>query len=296
MAWVLARHCIALALVALDMLVRAVRLRLLLSGSGEPRPSFWSALSINAYGEAASAVTPGRWGGDPIRFFALRRAGVNASASLASLAVETLIDWVLLGAAAVVLGLTFADTAAAGARRLLNLATKPEARIFVAATLVLIVAAAVALRRHRPRLPAAARAIPAAWLCARQLGWKTLLGAGALTAASMIARTAILPVLVAGRADIGVVPLVLGSFTLLYGQLLLPTPAGAGAVELGFLGGFAGTLRGSELAGLLLAWRIYSLVIGAALGAILLARSGLARYWMSRRYRSSNVPNVRSQE
>ena len=62
----------------------------------------------------------------------------------------------------------------------------------------------------------------------------------------------------------------LGSFALLYSQLILPTPSGAGAVELGFLGGAAGDLGHNE-GWLLLAWRFYTNGIGVLLGVWLAA-------------------------
>ncbi|MFL5401729.1 MAG: hypothetical protein ACJ8BF_02815, partial [Gemmatimonadales bacterium] len=61
------------------------------------------------------------------------------------------------------------------------------------------------------------------------------------------------------------------SFALLYSQLILPTPSGAGAVELGFLGGAAGDLGDSE-GWLLLAWRFYTNGFGVLLGVWLAAR------------------------
>jgi uncharacterized membrane protein YbhN (UPF0104 family) len=80
-------------------------------------------------------------------------------------------------------------------------------------------------------------------------------------------------------------PLVVGSFALLYSQLVLPTPSGAGAVELGFLGGAAGDL-GSGEGWLLLAWRVYTNGIGVLLGVVLAVRiygwpalRQLARRW-----------------
>jgi hypothetical protein len=54
-------------------------------------------------------------------------------------------------------------------------------------------------------------------------------------------------------------------------QLLLPTPSGAGAVELGFLGGAAGELGGRETS-LLLEWRFYTNAVGLLLGAWLALR------------------------
>ena len=83
-------HLGALALVVGDILIRAVRLRLLV-GDAWTRGLF-SAVRINAYGDAASAVTPGRLGGDPARFFALRQAGVATPPAVVALGVEHVVD------------------------------------------------------------------------------------------------------------------------------------------------------------------------------------------------------------
>jgi uncharacterized membrane protein YbhN (UPF0104 family) len=79
--------------------------------------------------------------------------------------------------------------------------------------------------------------------------------------------------------------MVLGSFALLYSQMVLPTPSGAGAVELGFLGGAAGDL-GTGTGWLLLAWRFYTNGIGVLLGIALAVHAygwpvlrQLARRW-----------------
>jgi uncharacterized membrane protein YbhN (UPF0104 family) len=66
-------------------------------------------------------------------------------------------------------------------------------------------------------------------------------------------------------------PVIFGSFALLYSQMVLPTPSGAGVVELGFLGGAAGEL-GDGQGWILLAWRFYTNGIGALLGVWLAAR------------------------
>jgi uncharacterized membrane protein YbhN (UPF0104 family) len=89
---------------------------------------------------------------------------------------------------------------------------------------------------------------------------------------NLATRVAILPVLaltLANPPDLG--PMTLGSFALLYSQLVLPTPSGAGAVELGFLGGAAGDL-GQGDGWLLLAWRFYTNGVGVLLGVWLAAR------------------------
>ncbi len=289
----LAPHLVALALVVGDMLVRAARIRLLMPNA---RLSLWQAIAVNAYGEAAAAVTPARLGGDPARFLGFRRTGVDTPSALAGLGVETLIDWALLAAASLVLGLAFADTGAAGVRRLVHLAASKEARLLVVGVLGLLVVGAMAARWYRRRLATGpALSLAEAWRRALELGWRTVGIAASCTAMSIVAQTAILPILVGGSAGIDTRAVVLGSFALLYGQLFLPTPAGAGGVELGFVGGFAGALSAGELAALLLAWRVYTLMLGAGLGGVLLARSWLARSWSRRRYNARSSLKVRSQ-
>jgi uncharacterized membrane protein YbhN (UPF0104 family) len=66
-------------------------------------------------------------------------------------------------------------------------------------------------------------------------------------------------------------PLFFASFVLLYAQLILPTPSGAGVVDLGLLGGAAGDLGGATL----LWWRFYSSGIGVLVGAVVLVRARL---------------------
>jgi uncharacterized membrane protein YbhN (UPF0104 family) len=94
-----------------------------------------------------------------------------------------------------------------------------------------------------------------------------------LSLVNVVARTAILPVLVLTLPDppsLG--PVVLGSFALLYSQMVLPTPSGVGAVELGFLAGAAGSL-GDEGGELLFWWRFYTSAVGVLLGLGLAART-----------------------
>ncbi|HEY9015485.1 MAG TPA: hypothetical protein VIM84_10535, partial [Gemmatimonadales bacterium] len=89
---------------------------------------------------------------------------------------------------------------------------------------------------------------------------------------NILTRVAILPVLALTLdhpPELG--PMMVGSFALLYSQLLLPTPSGAGAVELGFLGGAAGDL-GNDQGWLLLAWRFYTNGLGVLLGVWLAAQ------------------------
>ena len=107
---------------------------------------------------------------------------------------------------------------------------------------------------------------------------------------NLATRVAILPVLVLtlpSPPPLG--PVAVGSFALLYSQLLLPTPSGAGAVELGFLSGAAGGDLGRREGLLLLAWRIYTNGLGIVMGVGLAAHAygwpalrALVRRWSHR--------------
>ena len=100
-----------------------------------------------------------------------------------------------------------------------------------------------------------------------------LLVSAALGFVNLASRTAILPILMATlpvTPPLG--PAILGSFALLYSQLALPTPAGAGIVDLGLLAGAAGNTGAGGLA-LLIWWRFYTTFIGVGLGGWLAIRT-----------------------
>ena len=55
--------------------------------------SVWAkVIAINAYGDAASALTPARIGGEPARFVALKRTGVTTTAAVVATDVGVLGD------------------------------------------------------------------------------------------------------------------------------------------------------------------------------------------------------------
>jgi len=258
-------HAAALGLLLADILVRAARLRLLL---GDHPPPLRHAVAVNALGDAASAVTPARLGGEPARLVALSRYAVPLGPGVVALGVERLVDLslaALVGAAVVVfLGdRGFADFDAIAER----LTTRRALPWLVAVGAAVLVSAAVAIRlRHR--LPSAVgRSLREAVTAARALPGRRLAGAVALTVVSMAARVAILPVLLAGTGAPGpMLPAAVGSFALLYAQLILPIPAGAGGVELGFIAGVSPLMGPAETATLLVTWRIYTLLLPAGLG------------------------------
>ncbi|HXE56506.1 MAG TPA: lysylphosphatidylglycerol synthase domain-containing protein, partial [Gemmatimonadales bacterium] len=85
-------HLICLGLVALDLAARAWRIQWLLRGLGH-RVGFGEMFAVNAYGEAACALTPLRVGGEPARLAAMSRARVPASAALVAIGYEVLAAW-----------------------------------------------------------------------------------------------------------------------------------------------------------------------------------------------------------
>jgi uncharacterized membrane protein YbhN (UPF0104 family) len=93
----------------------------------------------------------------------------------------------------------------------------------------------------------------------------------------MAARVSVLPVLLWGAGALrDPVTAVVGSFALIYAQLLLPTPAGVGGVELGFVFGVAPLLPPVEVAGLLVTWRVLTVGVPAGLGGLLFVQARLA--------------------
>jgi len=274
-AWLV--HPAALGLIALDILVRAVRLRLLL---GAPRaPRLIDAVAVNAYGDAASALTPGRLGGEPARFVGLKRYRVDTAPALVVLAAERVVD---LSLVALVTVASLAFLGERGFRDIAALALRivsPGFLPWVGVVVALVVLSGIAAWRLRHRFPPVVEhSLREALRETRRLSPAVLAGAAALTAVSMLARVAVLPVLLLAFVPLPhPVAALVGSFALIYSQLILPTPAGVGGVELGFVAGLAPMLPPADTAALLVAWRLYSLVIPAGLGGVLLLRDVAVR-------------------
>lgn len=105
-----------------------------------------------------------------------------------------------------------------------------------------------------------------AWAYYRRLPAWPLIASVPLTLVSLAARVAILPVLALTLANPPAMgPLIFASLILTYGQLALPTPSGAGLVEIGFLGGAAGDM-GARYGSILFVWRFYTTILLVALG------------------------------
>ena len=264
---------LALALVSLEALLRAWRLQWLTPRGRRPR--YWRAFAANAYGDVVSIATPGRLGGDPARFLTLTRSGTDGATALVALGAEQAIDWLVLGVAGVALVAAFGEEGVHGLAAIWRRVTAIHFMPWLLLVAALVVAGAIAAHVYRRRHPGVLhQSLRRALASARALPPRQLAVATALTTLASALRVAVLPVLLLpyhAHAQLGAV--ILGSYGLVYGQMLLPTPAGAGGVELGFVAGFAGSLSAARLAGLLVAWRIYTTGFDAALGALWFAGS-----------------------
>ncbi len=276
---------VCIALVVIDLVARAWRIQWIVQGLGH-RIGFWDSFVLNAFGDAACALTPLRIGGEPARLAGMLRSRVPATAAFVAISLELLAAWPVILVVGGWLVWRFAPSwwSLAGPR-LAGAAADAWPWVLVVA----LVSAVLWWYARKVASPAArlvGRPVRRAMVYWRRMPRWPLVASLPLSFLNLATRVAILPVLastVPQPPEIG--PLVLGSFALLYSQLVLPTPSGAGAVELGFLGGAAGDL-GSRAGWLLLAWRFYTNGVGVILGIGLAAHAygwpalrRLARRW-----------------
>jgi uncharacterized membrane protein YbhN (UPF0104 family) len=281
-------HLLCIGLVAADLLARAWRIQWIVQGLGQ-RVSLWDSFVLNAFGDAACALTPLRIGGAPARLAGLLRSRVPAPAAFVALSLEVLAGWpvVLVAAGWLIWRYAPAWWDMAGPR--LESAAEQAWPWVLAVGILSLLAWRMARRFASPAAHQLRRPVKRAMVYWRRMPRWPLLASVPLSFVNLATRVALLPVLALTLPDPPAMgPLVVGSFALLYSQLVLPTPSGAGAVELGFLGGAAGDL-GSGEGWLLLAWRIYTNGVGIVLGVALAAHvygwpavRELARRWGDR--------------
>jgi uncharacterized membrane protein YbhN (UPF0104 family) len=264
-------HLICIGLVAADLVARAWRIQWIVQGLGY-RMSFKDTFVLNAFGDAACALTPLRLGGEPARLAGMLRSGVPAPAAFVGISLEVLAAWPVIILAMGWLAWQYAPAWWLSAGPRLSAAAQ-EAWPWVVLVLVASLIAWVYARRvTSPIARHLERPVRRALVYWRGMPRWPLVASVPMSLINLVTRVAILPVLALTLPNPPALgPMMVGSFALLYSQLLLPTPSGAGAVELGFLGGAAGDL-GSHQGWLLLAWRFYTNGLGVLLGVWLAAR------------------------
>lgn len=267
----LAAHAICCVLVAIDLATRALRFQWLLAGLRTP-VSFRDAFVMTTVGDAAAAVTPNRVGAEPARLAAAAFAGVPVTAAVVAVTIEIICTFPVTVGAAGWLALIYAPRWWHSAKPLLAETVSRTWPWIV----VLIVAGLVAWIVVRRALPKASKEVKRgtrrAWAYARRMPAWPLIASVPLTFIGLAARVAILPVLALTLPfppPIG--PLTFGSFALLYAQVLVPTPSGAGLIDLGFVGGAVGDL-GEHHRRLLFIWRMYTTAAVVGIGVIVALR------------------------
>ncbi len=280
-----AAHALCLALVAIDLLARAWRIQWLVQGLGH-RMSLWDSFIVNAFGDAACALTPLRLGGEPARLAGMLRSRVPATAAFVAISLEVLAAWPVIIVAAGWLAWRYAPEWWLSAGPRLGAAAAAAWPWVVLVAIVSLIAWRMARKVASPAAHQLRRPVRRVLVYWRRMPTWPLIAGIPMSFLNLATRVAILPVLaltLPNPPPLG--PLAVGSFALLYSQLVLPTPSGAGAVEFGFLGGAAGDLGGSE-GWLLVLWRFYTNGIGVILGVVLASRiygwpavRRLARRW-----------------
>lgn len=261
-------HVLCAVLLVADLMGRAVRIQGYLRALGRPI-RFRQAFELNAWGDAAAGLTPMRFGGEMAKLAGLLRASVPPPLGVLALGLEAAITYPLVALFGGWLAWRFAPAWWQHARPAVNQAIEAGWPWVIGVGAVTLLGGMLmwAWRRRAPK-----RARPATasgWIGSRH-AWPLFAGA-ALSLFNVVARTLMLPILaltLPQHPPFGV--MAFGSFILLYSQLILPTPAGAGAVDLGFLSGMAGDLGAGSTA-LLVAWRFYTVGAGTLLGVGLAA-------------------------
>lgn len=263
-------HAACLGLVVVDQVARALRLLVVLKALGSP-VSFKRAFIINALGEGASSVTPMRLGGEPMRLAEMIRSRIPAGVAVVSIGVEVMMAWPFIVLCGAFLVWMYAPRWWEAVSPTLP-GVVEDAWPWVAGVALLSGAAIVALRRLAPHSSGTLMgSLRMALANARRMPPKLLLASIPCTLLNVASRTLILVVLAsAAPAPVSHGAVALGSYTLLYSQLILPTPSGAGTVDIGFLGG-AGGYVGQGATQVLLFWRFYTVALPISLGFLLAA-------------------------
>lgn len=268
-------------------MARSWRTQILVRGVGHDL-GFRRSFAINAFGDAAATLTPLRVAGQPARVLALVHDGVPVDATVVAVGVEAVITYATVAACALVLMVAAVPdwwSAMRGATVAAGGAVGPW--LLAGAVLATLLWVGRRWSRRTSTTPAADgaggpagntprpfRRLRGMWALVRLVPLRAQLLAIPLSVVNVVARVAILPVLAQSFVDpAGWGAVWLGSFALLYGQLVVPTPAGAGVVDAGFLAG-AAAVGDTEAGRVLFWWRLYTSGVGLVLGLLL----GAPRY------------------
>lgn len=274
-------HALCLAAVALDLTLRAMKIRLSGASIGIP-VSFGVAMRTGLAGDFAAAITPARTGAEPARYLVLAKARIPPAATFLLLFAELFLEMLALVIVAMGIALFFTDEPDSSLGWIVGL-------VGGYATFVIGVGlAAVLLAWRRSSGP------PPRW--ARRIGFNALrwraiqrslrrLRSSAtlvrdarldyfmlglvVSVLHVLARLAVLPIIVyslGGAAPLS--KLVLWPLALFYGAVVAPVPGGGGIVEVGFKATLGGVIPVALFGASLVWWRFYTFYLYILLGAL----------------------------
>ena len=286
-------HAALLTLVALEIVTRAVKMQASARACGIPL-RFGTACRVCLAGDFAAGVTPARSGAEPARFLVLAEAGIAPAARVLLLFLELFLElWSLVvvcgslalafrgrgvttaGLLAVVGGYsTFVLGSGAVAWLLARHHAKGPPPVWFRAVAARIRSLGTLHAGHWRTVQQTLRGVRAGVTALRRAQWRPMLQAFGCSVLHVLAKVAMLPVLVV-LADPTfpftldtLAPLVLWPLALFYGGVAVPAPGGGGFIE----GAFAATLSGTIPAGLfaaaLLWWRFYTYYLYLLVGAL----------------------------
>lgn len=264
---IVAAQAICAGLVAVDQLSKTWRVQALARGLGY-RTAFARVFAFNVTSDASASLTPLRAGGEPVRFAGILYCGLSVPDTLALMGVEGMLEYTTVLAIAAYISSAYLGVWWAITRARLVPAMH-RALPWIAATVVGGLALLALMHRMAPeRFRSVGGTFRTTLRSARRIKPWTIAVSLPLTALHVVARLAVLPVLVLALPAVPHLGAVwFGSFALLYGQMFVPTPAGAGAVNVGFLNGASGYV-GADTTELLIVWRFYTTVTGIILGLV----------------------------
>jgi uncharacterized membrane protein YbhN (UPF0104 family) len=284
---VAAAQLLCLALAALDVWARAWRYVLLLRGL-KAKLGLRGSLVLTIFGDAVAGITPMRLGGEPARILGARHDGVPVGRAITALALENVLTYSILIPAAAFVGARY------GSDWWHTIAPRLDARLIrwvivgFIATAIVMLALLWWLRTRSTRDSGLPRREGFRELVHDLITfppWLLLLCLVA-SAMSLFGRVGILPVLAMTTPEpppLGAA--IVASLGLLYGQLVVPTPSGAGPIDVAVLAGASGVTSGAGH--VLGAWRLYTtilpIVVGLVAGFLAYGRSVLSLLTRARR-------------
>ncbi|MBX6333533.1 MAG: flippase-like domain-containing protein [Gemmatimonadaceae bacterium] len=276
----LTAHAVLLSVALLELGARAGKVRLSAASLRIPM-TFGTALRASAGGDFGAAITPSRTGAEPARYLIMGEAGMAPASIILVIFAELFLEMISLAVVAVAMFFVFRDAG--------GMITGMVSLVAMYATFVLGTGALgfVLARRgangppplwaqriglHAGRWRAVQRSL-------RQLrtgieGMREMRIGVALLAllaslAHLVLRLAILPIIVYSfGVKAPAAPLILWPVALMYGSVVVPVPAGGGAIEVAFKEALGHAIPAAVFGASLIWWRFYTFYLYIILGAL----------------------------